>query len=163
MPCERSPSLIPEAGQHLDRLEMVCALVPRHLVVDTVGLAGGQRLVQVLAGEGGVGHDGLGGRRHLRVRRGVGSGSWFCVSLRFGRRHRGRGALPSCCAHSSLLILLLPLELGYALHQPLVLNLVFQEGVEEGRVLGRDRGAPIMKKPRQLMVVRRRKRALRRC
>lgn len=55
---------IAQTGQHLDGLEVGSALVTGHLVVDAVGLAGGEGLVEVLAGKGGVGDGGFRGRWH---------------------------------------------------------------------------------------------------
>lgn len=135
---------IAQTGQHLNGLEVGSALVTGHLVVDAVGLAGGEGLVEVLAGEGSVGDGGFRGRWHGGVgSEGAGahagtraSALGLGLALREGGGGNGAGLLLPMGILAVGLLLLLALKLGNALHEALILDLVLEEGVEQGGVLG---------------------------
>ena len=129
---------VAQTGQHLDGLEMGGALVACHLIVDAVGLAGGEGLVEVLAGEGGIGNDRFRGRWHGSVgcegARAHALG--LCLAIRVSNGGHSVGLLLPLAVLGVGLLLLLALELGNALHQALVLNLVLEEGVQQRGILG---------------------------
>ena len=114
---------------------MICAFVARHLVIDVLCSARRQDFVEVLPCQGRVRYTGFCRWWHLRIRAGVTG-----IDALSDYRLCGSTRVALCLLHPVvLLFLFLAFQLRYALHKAFVLDLVLEERVKQGGILGRVR------------------------